>query len=463
MKSTLLLFIAIFFTCTSSNKAQISNNEDRVNKYQLEFGSLESRKISVLANIYVEGDELRMVSRPQRFIPDINSWWDIIKVESIEDKKGNIVNITDISGNVAKLNREVKGKLKIVYTLNISYVDREYPNLNTAIGKSFDSGLFIVGKPLFIFGDSELKTIVQISKPKEVKITVPWLKMEKNTHSSENLRAFILCNVIISNNTIGVTDFSTGKLSYSLATFDLDKNSADLIKKIAKDVSNYYVSTFPIENDIRYVQLVYGVPGFRNGGEAYANSSASAISKKGIETSIFWKLTIYHELFHMWNPLMLNGVNELTNMEWFKEGFTDYITEFALHKTGHLNTIELSNLESNNLNSIKRAFNNNSEKTSIKNSGKNKGKNQTFVYNGGWLVAKWLDEKLKKETNKVWSMERLLQFFFNKYPPSGSNVLSFDAFIKDVSTIDKQVAKDLEMILNSDNWQNTNSVLLKNN
>ena len=450
MKTNLLLFFLAlnFFACQSQSILK----ENMVNKYSLKFGSLNDRSITVEASIYVEGDEIEMMSRPIRFIPDINSWWDIITVEKLEDIKGNVIKILKTSGNKAILDRRITGILKINYTVDISYVDRNYPNLNTAIGKSFKEGLFIVGKPLFIFGNWKLNTIVKIEKPQGVKITVPW-KKGRNNYKAVSLRELILSNVIVSTNSIGVVDFSVGKLSYSLATFGLDKESVAMVKQIANDISKYYVNTFPLNKEIRYVQLVYGVPGRNGGGEAYPNSSASAISSNNMKTSFFWKITVFHELFHMWNSHMIKGVAGNETMEWFQEGFTDYMTEMALLKNNHIDAQILAKYQKNSLKPLQQRFENNPNKITIKNSGSNKGQNYVIVYRGGWFIANWLEKRFEKLSNKTWSIQRLFQHILEKFPLNGQQDLTVEAFLDVIAEIDKKTSQDLKIILNTIDWQ----------
>lgn len=454
IKALIFLSIFNFLSC----QPQTTFNNGKTNEYHFKFGGIEDRLITVEAIIPVNGDQLNMISRPQRFIPDINSWWDIITIEEIEDEQGNSIKIIDISNDKAKLNQRIEGSLKIKYTIDISYIDKNYPNLNTAIGKSFKEGVFIVGKPLFIFGDWELPVKVQISKPDGVKITVPW-ETKDSVYSDINLRNLMLSNIIISTDTIGVVDFSIDKFSYSLATFALEDKSIDLVKQTAKDISNYYVKTFPFNHDIRYVQLVYGVSGVNGGGEAYPNSSASAISKNNMKNSFLWKITVFHELFHMWNSHMLNGVAGSADMEWFQEGFTDYMTELALLKTGHIDAPTLSDFQNQSLKLLKRRLENNTENITIKNSGSDKGKNYVIVYRGGWLIANWLDKRLKEMTNDKWDIERLFQQLFIKYPPNGEFILNVDNLLKDISIINEGISQDLKSILNSTNWSTINNYI----
>ena len=451
-------FLSLLLLTLISCNSNTDKPADKINQYELQFGALDERKINIKANIYLEGSTLKMVSRPERFFPDIDSWWEIIKVKKIVDNQGNTVSIERISEDTAQLSRTVNGRLELEYELDINFVDRQLPNHNTAVGKSFPEGLFIVGKPLFIFGQYDLKTKVSIKKPEKVKITVPWPEAASKSYIANNLRSFVLSNVIISNHTLGVTDFKIGKLSYSLATLGLDANNIDLIKQMANDVATYYVDTFPVDNEMRYVQLVYGISGSRGGGEAYPYSSASAISKDNPETTFIWRITVFHELFHMWNSHMLKGVAGSSDMEWFQEGFTDYMTEMVLSKTGHIDADQLTAFQNSNLIPLKNRFKSNDEALSILSSGANKGKNYVVVYRGGWLIASWMNTRLKNDTGGQWDLVRLMQHLFDNYPAGGTKALTLKTMLQDIEGIDIEIARDLEIVLNSKDWQTINTI-----
>lgn len=461
MNKFILYFIisASFLWCESSpnEKTNVQDGKE-INSYHITFNGLKSRSISVVAQIPVNESEFYILPHDKRFLPDIESWWDVITIKSMSDDskepleiiefiKTNEFNITK-----AKLSREVVGTLELNYTIDISYIDKNYPNLNTAIGKSFGMDYFLVAKPLFIFSNFRSETKVTISNPAGLKITLPW-KKKGESYIANSLREFAYSNIIITAGLVNTTDIVVGNLSYSIASFFNKKESAKLIKEIAIDISNYYVDLFPLNKPVRYVQLVYGVPGQGSGGEAYPYSSASAFSEESMNTSIFWKITVFHELFHMWNSHRLNGVTENRKMEWLTEGFTEFMTEMALHKNGHLSENQLVTLRESRLSRLKNTMIRKNDKVSILNSGENKGPNYNIVYEGGWLIANWLNNEFKQKTINQWNFERFLAHLFDKYPEDGNLKLTVEAFLSEVGEINKETEKKLIILLNTADWE----------
>ncbi len=454
-----LIISATFLWCESSpnEKANVQDGNE-INSYHITFNGLKSRSISINAQIPVDESEFYILPHDKRFLPDIESYWDVITIESMSDDSKDPLDIIEFiktdEYNItkAKLNREVVGNLELNYTVDISYIDKNYPNLNTAIGKSFGTDYFLVAKPLFIFSKYRSETKVTISNPAGLKITIPWKKQDES-YLANSLREFAYSNIIITSGPMNTSDIVVGNLSYSIASFLNNKESAKLIKEMAIDISNYYVNLFPLDKPVRYVQLVYSVPGRDSGGEAYPYSSASAFSEESMKTSISWKITVFHELFHMWNSHRLNGVTLNRKMEWLTEGFTEFMTEMALYKNGHISENQLITLRESRLSRLKNTMIRKNGKVSILNSGENKGPNYNIVYEGGWLIANWLNNEFKQKTMNQWDTERFLAHLFDKYPEDGDLKLTVEAFMSEVGEINKETEKKLIILLNASNWE----------
>lgn len=457
MKILLLNSICLFLLGCSSQEGNAAVEVEELNYYALTFQDINSRTISVSAKIPVNGSDLYVLPHDKRFFPDIESWWDIIRIEELSDDSKDPLEIVDFvetdNYNMTKavLNREVSGMLQLSYSLDISYIDKNYPNLNTAIGKSFEDGYFIVGKPLFIFSEYRIKTKVEINNPFDLKIMIPWEKLEDD-YNANSLREFAYSNIILTSEPINTADISIGNLSYSIATFSMKMESTELIKKMATDISNYYFKLFPLNKPVRYVQLIYGVAGQNSGGEAYPYSSSSAISEESMNTSTSWRITVFHELFHMWNSHRLKGVTINRNMEWVTEGFTEFMTEMALYENGHLSEKQLAILRESRLLRLKNSFSRKNGTVSILTSGENKGPNYFIVYEGGWFIANWLNNEFTQKTGNKWDFKRFLAHLFIKYPEDGDIELTLEAFLSEVGAIDEETERNLRIILNSTEW-----------
>jgi hypothetical protein len=447
---TLIAIVLILQINPSYSGAQSAG----ANEYHVVFGGLDDRSVEVTAKLTVNGDKLGVEYFPGRFFPGVGSWWELITVGEISAEDGLPIEIVGFSGRQATLSRVVNGSVEIDYSVDMSYIDETLPNSNTAIGRSFEDGLFIVARPLFIYGNRQLNTEVHVSKPDELEFTVPW-RGGNGTYSGDNVGEFAASTVALSVEAVGARNISVGRLSYGFLLFDLTEESTAHMMGVAEDVTRYYVDTFPLTRDVKYVQLVYGTAS-NMGGEAFPSSSASAILESTVSGG-GWGRTVFHELFHMWNSHSLNGVSTAQDLEWFKEGFTVYMTELALSRTGHMTPRQLTGLRNSHARNITTAFERNNEGVSILRSGFNKSQNSAFVYRGGWMVADWLDRRLTEKTGGEWSLERFFQMLFRDYGLDGS-VLTLQSLFARVADIDEGIAADFETIITSTDWQTVRSL-----
>ena len=426
-----------------------------VNEYQLVFGGLGDRTVQVTADLAISGNILVMNEVPSRFLPGVNSWWEMVTVDRIVSADGEQIRVVSYDGDRARLDRRVGGRVEITYTVDFSFIDRKLPNSNTAVGRSFDDGLFIVGKPLFVYAKPRLKALVRVSQPDGLQITVPWDR-EGDFYVGESIFDLTLANVVFSKQGTGAEDIEVGRLSYGLAAFDLTEESKAIIRQVAGDVADYFVTTFPLKQDARYVQLVYGVPGPNTGGEAYASSSASSMVEAQIQSSV-WRSTLAHELFHRWNSHNIKGVTRSSDLEWLKEGFTVFMAERALLSTGHMSAQQFDSIQHRHRSRLASTFETSANPPSIVRSGFNKAQNGNIVYLGGWLAASWLDRRLIEETNGEWQLERFFQTLFRDYGEDGAT-MSVQALLDEVAEINEGVAEEFETIIRSNDWQVVDSL-----
>ena len=67
-----------------NEKTNVQDSKE-VNSYHITFNGLNSRSISVKARIQVDESEFYILPHDKRFLPVIESWWDVITIESMSD------------------------------------------------------------------------------------------------------------------------------------------------------------------------------------------------------------------------------------------------------------------------------------------------------------------------------------------------------------------------------------------
>lgn len=82
-------------------------------------------------------------------------------------------------------------------------------------------------------------------------------------------------------------------------------------------------------------------------------------------------------------------------MEWFIEGFIEFMIERVLYKNGYISKNQFISLYEFRFLCLKNIMIRKNGKVSILNSGENKGLNYNIVYEGGWLIVNWFNNEFK--------------------------------------------------------------------
>lgn len=157
----------------------------------------------------------------------------------------------------------------------------------------------------------------------------------------------------------------------------------------------------------RYTQLWGEAPGSRysvffmsdymSDGGAFWDSFALRFAVPLSEADkISWRHTLGHEVMHLWNSLGKKNGENVPELEWVNEGFTDYLTLKMMSQAG---LIEPEMVEQRLANMIRRYVLSGklTPDVSLRSSGANKGENWHAVYGGGAMVALLLDAELSRE------------------------------------------------------------------
>lgn len=436
-----IIFYAIVMLIGSITTASASEKE--YSHYKLSFENFSSRTIEVTAELEMDGD---IISIHQ------DSRWFLVSIKNIKTKDGQELAISKYEGNEAFLESPVSGRIKITYDIDISFIEQPMLNANTGSGKAFKDGLFVVAKALFIFAYEDIGAIVSIERPKDVQITVPWI-VEDDSWFAKNYYELTQANVIFTPADVAI-NITNDKIDYSLVALSLDKPSVKLIQKLGEDVANYYVNRFPLTSRARFVQLIFA--GSEVAGEAYPSGTAISVLADDIK-DVRWRLTVAHELFHLWFPHGLI-ISDRERMEWFNEGFANYVSELVLFETGYIDENQLADLRLKNHTRAKNAFQSFSGATNLLESGTDKFKFNDIVYAGGGIAAYWLDDKLKQKTGGTWNLIKFLSHTFKKFSSSGV-ALDPNTLLSEISELDKQIAQDLEVLLKATEWTEIEAII----
>ncbi|WP_372369773.1 hypothetical protein [Candidatus Uabimicrobium sp. HlEnr_7] len=152
-----------------------------------------------------------------------------------------------------------------------------------------------------------------------------------------------------------------------------------------------------------------GKYGFQGG---VLNNSASVLTSyypDGINSFWFTRVVL-HEICHLWNGSVIRAKYH-RRCTWFLEGFTDYYTLVVAKRLNFINKQQF-------LTFLEYAFNHYHLKIQKHSLVDNfQRRNRRFVYHGGFLVALFLDIRIRLESKK--NLDNLMKIMFHTYRRKG--------------------------------------------
>lgn len=410
-------------------------SERTLNDYHLTFDGVDDRQILVVAEIEMAGNTLIVDPDEIWYIPGAESWWQGITIERIEDMDGNALVVGALEGHRLFIEGVNNQRIRIHYTVDISFVDETLPYGNSAAGASFEDGFFTVARPLFISGEGFPGARITIEKSAGLNFDAPW-RLEGEGYSVDKFDHLI--RAVVSFGNYQALNHLEGGLDYRLIVFGMEPEVANVLKQTMMKISEYYLETYPMPSASRYIQVAY--PGPYLAGEAYPKSSVSSVVPEKIAEG-GWKLTLAHELFHTWNPFLIPGT-ETEEMEWFKEGFTNYLTGRALVETGEISAKDWAAQSQKTYAQYIENLKNSPENITIATSGVDKDEYGDLVYHGGAAIAAWLDQEIINVSEGRKDLKLLMAAFIKT-----GTYLDVTSFLAVAADIDPVLAKELETYL----------------
>jgi predicted metalloprotease with PDZ domain len=110
------------------------------------------------------------------------------------------------------------------------------------------------------------------------------------------------------------------------------KFSDEEFQSLVQRIMNVERAFWNDDDFLYYLIVLFPTDDANTSGEARTDSFVLYIPKD-VETVSVLKFTLAHELFHLWNPIRLGGL-ESERLYWFSEGLTDYYASLLLLRAG---------------------------------------------------------------------------------------------------------------------------------
>jgi predicted metalloprotease with PDZ domain len=285
------------------------------------------------------------------------------------------------------------GASRIGYQLIADHDEVVWRHGADEVAHPFGDGYYFTGTAFFVGAgaeDSACPVDVSFDVPKDWTLTAPW--------AGKGLagQAKTMWDLVDNGFAVGPFKPSTQKVGDLSLTSVYDERLAEQVQPY---VSNLLDDMLPA-----YTDYFGGAPAadYSTFHFAYPSSDGSAFARSFtlqyeyplnmIEREL-WAHGLAHETMHLWIGVVERTGHEI---EWFTEGFTDYLAIKHLYQLGYLDDEGLRS-ELGSVMSRHQLGKRMSGDTSLRDAGANKGQNWFLIYGSGALIALILDAEMSVE------------------------------------------------------------------
>ncbi len=432
MKKHFILLAGILFSFSSIAQNKSTN-------YNLNFTKQDQNIVHIKTDLdlTVAKNRFFMITHPSPTNPDGEAKF--LKNLMVKNQKGQQQPITYLGEGTWEIQSKTTGNYAIEYDIITEHGTENWDHCGgyDEVAYKTSEGLFFTGYSLFVVPDipslGDVKDVsVHFTLPKNWKVSTSWGKTSKpNDFIVNNDLRFLLNNCIFVGShyerEIKIGDF---ELLFALGnSMKVSENDfIDLMKPIIEATTKVFGGS-PKK---KYL-IVVNESNVITDGSAFRTSFSQIIKGKVNKNNrTTWGRIMAHETIHLWNG---HTVIPKEQEEWFKEGFTDYLTTILLTRTKIIDEPSFYKCFENVItkyNIIRDLLQN---KVSIQESGINKNQNRYLVYGGGALVALGLDIEIRKATNNEKGLDDLFAGLYSQY---GKTNTPYE--LANVITIANQVA-----------------------
>lgn len=432
MKNHFSLLAGILFSLHSFGQNKPIN-------YDLDFTKKDQNIVHIKTNLDLSAAKNRffMFSHPSDKNPEGEVKF--VKNLSVKNNKKQEQTVKYLGDGTWEIQSTTSGNYGIEYDILTEHDNENWDHCGgyDEVAYKTPDGLFFTGYSLFMAPDipllEDVKNVsVHFTLPKNWKASTPWIKTSKpNDFIVNNDLRFLLNNCIFVGNhyekEIKIGDF---ELLFALGN-SIKANESDfieLMQPIIESTTKYFNGS-PKK---KYL-IVVNESSVITDGSAFKTSFSQIIKgtiNKNSRTN--WGHIMAHETIHLWNG---HTVIPKGQDEWFKEGFTDYLTNILLIRTQIIDEPTFYKRFENVITRYNIIRDLQQNKTSIKESGANKNQNRYLVYGGGALVGLGLDIEIRKATGNRKGLE---DFMTEMYAQFGKTNIPYE--LKDIITAANKVS-----------------------
>lgn len=302
--------------------------------------------------------------------------------------------------------------LRLTYEVDFAFGRESWPAGNEQVAWVGESVVYTTGLPLFLRGGDDRPAEVEIVVPQGWSIATPWIAFAPRragaaTRYSVAHESALLENVLVVGKIAPVT-FRAGNLEVVAVLLGDLTAGLEPLRDVFTLLAPRLGELFHDGRSGRY--LFAFLPGDED-GESYADSfGVSTRAVPTAENRIIWANHLAHELIHFWIGKGIRPAEaDLDAMQWFVEGFTEYLANRTLHEVGVFDDRTYFDRLGRHLGYyLLTRQNPNFQNLSPAAAGAAKWKNRPLVYSGGVAIALCLDARIRADSTGRRGLDDLL-------------------------------------------------------
>lgn len=402
-----LNFLLVMLLLASSLQAQIY--------YKVTVPAPETKVVKVEATFPLIRNMLIMYVNPFNQLKDGQATF--VQNLKVIGENGKSINYKNMGVGDWKLKTsKTNQKVKLSYEVRLEHDKYQWPIGKDEIAYKTSEGLFFVGQSLFITPGYGTKDKIQVEfvLPNNWKATTPWVTRKTSAKSNASYQVDRLYALLRNCFFLGSHQeekVQAGNFNFTLVVGKKFQAAKPLFIDIMKPTVKAYLKMFGGSKSNEYLVIIN--EDYRTDGGAFNNSYSMVINGEvNKASSVVWAHGMAHEILHLWNGITIRPRGQ---EEWFKEGFTDYMTVVLMAQ----NKLIDKNILYKRLENFQRKYLiakfMQGIKASIRASGKQKQRNRMLVYGGGALVAFCLDVEMRSANNNTKGVYDLMREMYEQF------------------------------------------------
>lgn len=313
-------------------------------------------------------------------------------------------------GTWRRVNEPDNNRVAVRYIVSAAHENYDWHNGKEEVAYRFDEAYYFVGSRIFLASYGDLRNCpatVSFNLPADWAVAAPWPQVSEFNFETSDIDQLAFNGFAVGPNMnqfrAPFGDDGEVTIVYEDALTDTAREASNDLKKVVGRFTDIFDGV--AKGDF----YIFLTSDSGNDGGAFRNSFAQRF-KLPVRPSdgIVWRSGFAHETLHLWIGHTIRPADG--DIEWFKEGFTDYVTSKALYAEGIYDETDYLRKIENMIGRYILALVAGGPKPLVE-AGHQKNANRMLVYGGGALVALVLDAEMAAEFG-AGSFENMLAAIF---------------------------------------------------